>query len=232
MTLTLKIKRLLIRASSVTAVICTVSLTIQLYLSRWYRSVDPVKIAGSVEDDASSQTVWDFMKQDLNISHFAKLTEDIPGVVDGLTSLKGQFTVYAPTNEAFEREQLPYDTPSFGWMMLVGYHMGFGALSPEALREKTTVPSFLHADRFFKYKQRIRTQPAPDRLTLNFRADVMGFPIVSIEPTPLVPDDMKLTAGRKPPTDIFTISTASSPSRRRWLLSYGIPRSSVRSARV
>jgi hypothetical protein len=182
MTLTFKIKRAIIRATSVTAVIFTLSLALQLYLTRWYRAVEPVKVVENAErPDASavpSATIWDLMKDDPSISMFIKRLEALPRVIEGLASKAGQFTVYAPTNEAFEKEHLPYDMPSFGWMMLVGYHMGQGAHSREDLMGKSTVSSFLHADRFFKYKQRISTQAGPDGIVLNFKAKVLESEVV------------------------------------------------------
>jgi hypothetical protein len=128
------------------------------------------------------QTIWDVMKADRNISYFVNLVEDFPDIVLGLTSIGGRFTVLAPTNAAFEKEPLAHDTPDFGYMMLVGYHMGPGSLSQQALMEKNTISSFLNADRFFKYKQRISIQPCVDGLSFNFGPKFTGTERVSIKP--------------------------------------------------
>jgi hypothetical protein len=186
--LTSKIRRTLIQAATVAAVLLTVSTAVQLYVTKWRPAADQWRLTqifkGSNEPLhlplTHSQTAWEVMKSDKNISSFVRMIEDFPDIVLGLTSVAGKFTVLAPTNAAFEREPLAHDTPDFGYMMLVGYHMGPGSFSDQALLETNTISSFLNADRFFKYKQRLSIQPCVDGISVNFRAKLIGPGTVSI----------------------------------------------------
>lgn len=177
-------KRFLFRVTWGTALIFATSFAVQLYFTRWYGRVEPVKVVQKLEVQENSsnvsKTIWELIEHAPDLSFLVEKTLEIPRVRDGLDSRLAKFTVYAPTNKAFENERLPYDVPSFGWLMLVGYHMAPGAFSRESHKEKMTVASFLHADRFFKYKQRISTQTDERGLSLNSRARFVGPEIVSL----------------------------------------------------
>ena len=124
-------------------------------------------------------TVWDVIKNDNNVSTFAKILGEFDDIVGGLRAPRAKFTVYAPTNEAFEKETFAQDLPWFYWKFLIGYHMGAGAFPKETLLSMATVPSFVNADIFFKYRQRISTQLESGELLFNRKANCVGPNIVS-----------------------------------------------------
>ncbi|KAK9859256.1 hypothetical protein MYU51_016419 [Penicillium brevicompactum] len=170
-------KRVIFQASRVTLVVVTVSLAVQTYLAGW-KKPQPVAVHPPPEvhetETPSPQTLWTQIQQNENLTRFAKLVGEFEDIVGGLQAPPAQLTVYAPTNEAFELEDFPYDLPWFYWKFLVGYHMGKGAVSSQALHSQNTVSSFVNADIFFKNQQRISVQNNPDSLSFNFRAKLLA----------------------------------------------------------
>lgn len=173
-TMTLKVKRALLRALRATAIIVIVSLTVQVYMTRWRRQPVSLNTAHTQEPQGTfPQTVWDLIRSDRNLTRFTALLSEFDDIVGGLQAPKANFTVYAPVDEAFEQEVFPHDLPWFFWKFLVGYHMGPGGLSTTALNGQNTVPSFVNADIFFKNRQRISVQGTAEAISLNYRASLI-----------------------------------------------------------
>ncbi|KAK1138741.1 hypothetical protein N8T08_002050 [Aspergillus melleus] len=134
--------------------------------------VQPLRIPETTAIDHSppSMTVWELIRNDNRTSTFANVLGEFTHIVAGLNAPKAQFTVFVPTNEAFEHETFEWNLPSFYWMYLVGYHMGPGAFSRDVLSRMKTAPSFVFADIYQKYRQRISLQNLSDRFSFNYRA--------------------------------------------------------------
>ncbi|CAG8406341.1 unnamed protein product [Penicillium salamii] len=169
------VKRVVFQASRVTLIVVTVSLAVQTYLAGW-KKPQPVGIDSRpiFDEHSSPQTLWDSIQQNANLTKFAKLVGEFDDIVGGLRAPRAQLTVYAPTNEAFDLEDFPYDLPWFYWKFLVGYHMGKGGISSEALHSQNTVSSFVNADIFFKNQQRISVQNNADGISFNFHAKLLA----------------------------------------------------------
>ena len=177
----LKYKRTLYRATWFTVVVVTISLAIQVYLKKWQSQIDllvPVQESDTL--NTPILTVWDIIKSDGNVSVFAKMVGEFDDIVGGLKVPQAKFTVYAPTNEAFKKEEFEHDLPLFYYQFLVGHHMGPGVYSAEALSTTNTVPTFVNADIFFKYRQRISTQIESGTCSLNRKARLVQPNIVSL----------------------------------------------------
>jgi uncharacterized surface protein with fasciclin (FAS1) repeats len=173
--------RVLFQVSRVTLVVVTVALAVQTYLAGWKK---PQPVATNVRPEASKpnesneqlppQTLWAQLQSNPNLTKFAKLVGEFEDIVGGLSAPRAQLTVYAPVDEAFDMEEFPYDLPWFYWKFLVGYHMGKGGISSQALRSQNTVSSFVNADIFFRNQQRISVQNDPNGVTFNFRAKMLA----------------------------------------------------------
>jgi uncharacterized surface protein with fasciclin (FAS1) repeats len=168
--------RVLFQVSRVTLVVVTVALAAQTYLAGWKK---PQPVATNSQPKVNESpipplTLWAQIQNNRNLTKFAKLVGEFEDIVGGLQAPKAQLTVYAPIDEAFDMEDFPYDLPWFYWKFLVGYHMGKGGISPQALRSQNTVSSFVNADIFFKNQQRISVQSNPDAVTFNFRAKMLA----------------------------------------------------------
>lgn len=168
----LKLKRTLYRVTRATAVVATTSLALQVYLKQ---SQNHMELLGpsqgnDVVNAPPINTAWDLINNDSNISTFAKILGEFNDLVEALKIPRAKFTIYAPTNEAFEKEGLAQDLPWFYWKFLVGHHMGPGAYSEDTLLSMNTVPSFVNADIFSKYRQRISTQSEPGAFSFNRKA--------------------------------------------------------------
>ncbi|KAF3403686.1 hypothetical protein F1880_009568 [Penicillium rolfsii] len=178
-------KRALFQALRIALVAVTVSLATQTYLDGW-KKPQPVIVESRVEINETIQpelpventsppkTLWESIQSNPSLSKFAKLVGEFDDIVGGLRAPKAQLTVYAPVNEAFDKEEFPYDLPWFYWKFLVGYHMGKGGVSAQRLRSQNTVSSFVNADIFFKNQQRISVQDNSDSVTFNFHSKMMS----------------------------------------------------------
>lgn len=176
-----RLRRVLHKATRATVVVATVALGVQVFLRNSQKDVKPL---GVLEDeaitaDSSSMTVWELIRNDTRVSTFANILGEFKDIVGGLNAPKAKFTVYVPTNEAFEKETFAWDLPSFYWLYVVGYHMGPGAFSMEDLSKINTAPSFIFADIFQNYRQRISTQSDGGRFSFNHKAKYVTPDIVS-----------------------------------------------------
>ncbi|KAJ5358439.1 uncharacterized protein N7496_010852 [Penicillium cataractarum] len=179
-------KRALFQALRVALVAVTVSLAVQTYLDGWKKpqlvviesrleTNEPSLSEPPTTESSSPQTLWDALQNDPSLTKFTKLVGEFEDIVGGLRAHRAQLTIYAPVNEAFDKEEFPYDLPWFYWKFLVGYHMGKGSVSVQALPNQNTVSSFVNADIFFKNQQRISVQDNhPDPVTFNFRSKLLS----------------------------------------------------------
>lgn len=166
------------RALLYTFSIVGLGLVLQSYVISWQKPPQlPINREPhtTIHQLTTETTIWAAIQNDSRISTFANMLGQFDDIVQGLSVPQAKFTVYAPTNEAFENEYFPYDLPSFYWKFLVGYHMGLGAFSRDNLSTIGTVSSFVNADIFFKYKQRISSQVLSNKsISLNHKSKIMA----------------------------------------------------------
>jgi uncharacterized surface protein with fasciclin (FAS1) repeats len=179
-------KRALFQALRIALVAVTVSLAVQTYLDGWKKpqavviesrleTSEPSPSEPPTTESSPPQTLWDSLQNDPSLTKFTKLLGEFEDIVGGLRAPPAQLTIYAPVNEAFDKEEFPYDLPWFYWKFLVGYHMGKGSVTAQALPNQNTVSSFVNADIFFKNQQRISVQDNhPDNVTFNFRSKLLS----------------------------------------------------------
>lgn len=179
-------KRALFQALRVALVAVTVSLAVQTYLDGWKKpqllviesrleTNEPSPSEPPTTKPSPPQTLWDALQNDPSLTRFTKLVGEFEDIVGGLRAPPAQLTIYAPINEAFDKEDFPSDLPWFYWKFLVGYHMGKGSVSAQALPNQNTVSSFVNADILFKNQQRISVQDnQQDPVTFNFRSKLLS----------------------------------------------------------
>lgn len=163
-------------------IVATVALGIQFFTRNLLQgAVQPVRIPDTtpIDNNPPSKTIWELIRNDNRTSKFANILGEFTNIVSVLDAPKPQFTVFVPTNEAFEHEDFAWDLPSFYWLYLVGYHMGPGAFSRDVLSRMNTAPSFIFADIYQQYPQRISVQRLSERFALNYRARYATSDIVS-----------------------------------------------------
>lgn len=132
-----------------------------------------IKLTQDSTPHENGVTVWDVLRNDSRISRFADVVEMFDDIVMGLKAERASFNVFAPLNAAFEAERFENDLPWFYWKFLAGYSMGPGGLSVEQLKTTRTVSSFINADIFFAYKQRISIQHNHGKITLNHKVNLV-----------------------------------------------------------
>ncbi|EZF21924.1 hypothetical protein H112_05095 [Trichophyton rubrum D6] len=159
-----RLRRIVRQTLRGTAVVVTILLAIQWTFKSSSNSKASNYINSRLGANGASSTpephgtVWETIRNDTRVSKFVKVLGEFKSIVAGLDAPKAKFTVYVPTDEAFEKETFAWDLPSFYWLYLIGYHMGAGALSQKDFSHMTTAPSFVFADVFETYRQRISIQ--------------------------------------------------------------------------
>lgn len=118
-------------------------------------------------------TLWEVLRRNERLSKFADVIGMFDDIVLDLSAPEANLTIYAPVNEAFTKEYFPPDLPSFYWFYLVYYQMGPGVVTPADLSSHGTVPSFVPADIFHMYRQRISLQSSRGQVTLNHKSKLM-----------------------------------------------------------
>ncbi|OJJ51098.1 hypothetical protein ASPZODRAFT_138219 [Penicilliopsis zonata CBS 506.65] len=171
-----KFKRTLFRATRVTALIASVSLAVQFYLTRWHQAAPLLSVFDHEMDGVEQHngTLWEVLLSKPRLSRCAAIVGDFPQLVAPLNTPNLSLTVFAPTDEAFAREFFHWDSPWFFYIMLASYHIAPGELSREALQRKGTVGTVLNADIFWLFKQRISTQRVESSVMLNYLSTILG----------------------------------------------------------
>ncbi|KAL1953847.1 hypothetical protein VTO42DRAFT_2107 [Malbranchea cinnamomea] len=172
-----RLRRLVSRVVRAAVVAATAALVVQwtfrISVDETTFGRDPLDIDAHSSVPLPNVTVWELVRDDRRVSKFVDIVSQFGAIVGGLKAPQASFTLFVPTNEAFDKDDFAWDLPSFYWLYLVGYHMVRGAFSQRDLASHvTTVPSFVWADIFETYRQRISTQRL-DRgrgLSLNHRA--------------------------------------------------------------
>lgn len=167
-----------LRATLVLAIVPTIALYLLHSISWGSSSREPIDFADDgVGSGPDHGTLWEVLRGDDRISKFADVVDMFDDIVLGLSTPQAKFTVYAPVNEAFANEYFPPDLPWFYWKFLAGYQMGPGVVTPADFSSHGTVSSFVNADIFHTYRQRISVQSAQGQVTLNHKSSLLVRPL-------------------------------------------------------
>lgn len=167
-----------LRATLVLAIVPTITLYLLQSISWGSSSREPIDfVDGEVENGPDHGTLWEVLRGDERISKFAGVVGMFDDIVLGLSTPQANFTVYAPINEAFADEYFPPDLPWFYWKFLAGYQMGPGIVTRADLSSHGTVSSFVNADIFHTYRQRISVQSSGRKVTLNHKSELLVRPL-------------------------------------------------------
>lgn len=162
-----------------TVIALTVLPIIIVLLTHLFVTRQPLQTSTSVDNaskgsrvDNITGSLWEMLSGDSRVSMFADIVGEFDDIVLALSNPRARFTIYAPVNEAFSLEFFPPDLPWFYWKLLAGYHMGPSALSAADLAVAGTVPSYVNADIFFEYPQRVSVQRLAENelVTLNHKS--------------------------------------------------------------
>jgi uncharacterized surface protein with fasciclin (FAS1) repeats len=108
-----------------------------------------------------NSTVWELLSSSKYTTKFSKLISDYPELVKKLNSTKANYTVFAPTDKAFEKIPEHHHKPSKEFLeALLSYHVVEDFYPARRVLSTHTVPTLLIGDH-------LAGEPKPQRLSFN-----------------------------------------------------------------
>jgi uncharacterized surface protein with fasciclin (FAS1) repeats len=131
----------------------------------------------------SKETVWELIRDSRHAKRFAKLVKEFEDVRTRLDDKDKEYTVFVPTDEAFEN--LPeHEKPSREFLeKILEYHVVPGIYSAGRIMSTHTIPTVLQERELGKFAQRIRVSVRLFGIYLNFYSQLITADIVSLFPS-------------------------------------------------
>lgn len=131
----------------------------ELLLSKEEGDVVTVSSDGPRHDDgSSSSTIYEIISKSNYTTRFAELVYDFPELVQLLNSTEANYTVFVPTNSAFEHIPDDGKKPSKEFVEnVLKYHIGVGLYPAKRFIFTHTIPSVLEESLLGGNPQRLRT---------------------------------------------------------------------------
>lgn len=125
-----------------------------------------------------NQTVYELISKSKYTTKLAELINDYPDLVDLLNGTKANYTVFAPTDHAFEK--IPKHAPKPSKEVLkkiLSYHVSPEFYPAGRILATRTIPTALEAEYIKDVPQRVSTQIGFKGLTVNFYARIVALNI-------------------------------------------------------
>ncbi|KIX09475.1 uncharacterized protein Z518_00555 [Rhinocladiella mackenziei CBS 650.93] len=125
-----------------------------------------------------NQTVYEMISKSKYTTKLAAAINEFPDLVDLLNGTKANYTVFAPTDKAFEKipKHAPKPTKEFLKKLLI-YHISTEFYPAGRILVSRTIPTALEAEAIGNVPQRLSSQVSLRGLTLNFYSRVVGINI-------------------------------------------------------
>ncbi|KAM3075423.1 hypothetical protein ACMFMF_006096 [Clarireedia jacksonii] len=132
-------------------------------------------------------TVYQLISSSKYTTKFAKLIDQFPDIVDLLNSTKANYTVFAPTDKAFEKfPDHPKHKPSEEILRAVlGYHISDDFYPAGRVLVSHTIPTVFLEKRLGDESQRLRVGVGLKGLAVNFYSRIVAINIVCLHNPPL-----------------------------------------------
>lgn len=125
-----------------------------------------------------NQTVYELISKSKYTTTLAKLINDYPDLVDLLNGTKANYTVFAPTDAAFEKIPKHAPKPSKEQLKkILTYHVSPEFYPAGRVLVTRTIPTALEAEHIPHRPQRVSTQIGFKGLTVNFYARIIAVNI-------------------------------------------------------
>ncbi|KAL1605270.1 hypothetical protein SLS60_004817 [Paraconiothyrium brasiliense] len=124
-----------------------------------------------------NQTVYELISKSKYTTKLAKLIDEFPDLVDKLNSTKANYTVFAPTDEAFERIPKHGKKPSKEILeKVLLYHISDDFYPAGRVLHSYTIPTLLEPDNL-GHKQRLTVRVTLKGPTINFYSKLIAVNI-------------------------------------------------------
>lgn len=125
-----------------------------------------------------NMTVYELIAKSKYTTKLAKLINEFDDLVELLNGTTANFTVFAPTDKAFEKIPKHHGKPSKEFLKKVlTYHVSPEFYPAGRVLVTRTIPTALEAEYIGKVPQRLSTQVGPRGLTVNFYSRVVAVNI-------------------------------------------------------
>lgn len=125
-----------------------------------------------------NQTVYELISKSKYTTKLAKLIDEFPDLVKMLNGTKANYTVFAPTDSAFEKIPKHAPKPTKDELkMLLSYHVSTDFYPAGRVLVTRTIPTALGAEHIDNNPQRLSTQVSLRGLTVNFYARIVALDI-------------------------------------------------------
>ena len=125
-----------------------------------------------------NQTVYELISKSKYTTKLAKLLDDYPDLVEMLNGTKANYTVFAPTDSAFEKIPKHAPKPSKEQLKdILTYHVSPEFYPAGRVLVTRTIPTALDAEFIKDVPQRVSTQVGFKGLTVNFYARIVAINI-------------------------------------------------------
>lgn len=126
----------------------------------------------------SNLTLYQLISESKYTTKLAKLISEYPEFVESLNSTEGHFTIFAPTDRAFEKIPEHAPKPSKEQLKaLLEYHMSPEFYPAGRVLVTRTIPTLLHEERLGGRPQRLSTHVGPNGLNVNFYSRIVAVDI-------------------------------------------------------
>ncbi|KAE8326989.1 FAS1 domain-containing protein [Aspergillus sergii] len=183
-----RFKRIVVRIAFAATAVGLLALMIQMYLKFLLKDLQqellqtmgkipttsPAAFRTAADEAQVAPTLWDHLCNDSHVSKFSGLLMMLDEEREMLSSPDGEYTLFAPIDDAFPLESFDWDLPEFYWLFLVQYHLVKGTFSMKDLEMRETLPTHIWADIYESYSQRMSSQFTPEgSVRLNHRSTVI-----------------------------------------------------------
>ncbi|KAL2429847.1 hypothetical protein ABEF95_003308 [Exophiala dermatitidis] len=170
-----------------------------------------------------NETVYQLISKSKYTTKLAAAINEFPDLVDLLNGTKANYTIFAPTDRAFDKipEHAPKPPKEFLKKILT-YHISTEFYPAGQVFNSRTIPTTLEAEYIGKVPQRISTQVSLKGLTLNFYSRIVAIDIFGTNgvihgidslllPPPKVVDILSLLPGEFSTLDLALEKTGLYP---------------------
>ncbi|POR33154.1 Stabilin-2 [Tolypocladium paradoxum] len=123
----------------------------------------------------SRLTIYERIQRSEHTTKFAKIVDEYPSIVKLLNSTGANYTLFAPTNEAFKDLPDGDDKPDKAFVEAVlKYHIGLGEYPARRILSTHTIPTALNEKLLDGEPQRLRTSIGLGGVSVNFYSKVVA----------------------------------------------------------
>lgn len=146
----------------------------------WYEEGDLDNPHKKPPHDKPTKTVYELIAGSSHATTFLKLINEYPDLVETLNNTAANYTVFVPTNEAFEK--LPHhEKPSKELIKKVlAYHISPHLYTTKRLLFSHTLPTALHENALGGAVQRLRVSLGPRGLYINVFSKIIAHNFVRL----------------------------------------------------